>query len=91
MPPFDPTRKLAQLCRRHGLPDSLGERFLPLMQRAAGARADLRGRVIELVDRQLRGLAEERATARRLSAIRDEACLQALAPLLHAWQPDRRP
>jgi hypothetical protein len=89
MPPFDPTRKLAQLCRRHGLPDSMGLRFMPLMQRAAKERADLRKRVIELVDRQLGALAAERATARRLAAIRDEACLKALAPLLHAWRPER--
>ena len=87
MPPFDPARKLAQLCRRHGLPDSSGESFLPLLRRAAEARVELRERVIELVDRQLRALAEERATARRLVSIRDEACLRALAPLLHAWRP----
>ncbi len=89
MPPLDPARKLAQLCRRHGLPDGSGESFLPLLERAVGARAELRERVIELVDRQLRALAEERATARRLAAIRDEACLQALAPLLHAWRPEK--
>ena len=67
----------------------MGVRFLPLLQRAVVARADLRLRVIDLVDRQLRGLAEERAVAKRLAAIRDEACLQALAPLLHVWRPDR--
>lgn len=67
----------------------MGLRFMPLMQRAAKERADLRKRVIELVDRQLGALAAERATARRLAAIRDEACLKALAPLLHAWRPER--
>ncbi|MEO6710095.1 MAG: hypothetical protein ABI054_08835 [Planctomycetota bacterium] len=87
MPPFDPARKLAQLCRRNGLPDSLGAGFLPLLERAANARPDLRSRVIELVDRQLQALAQDRAAARQLAAIRDEACLKALAPLLHAWQP----
>lgn len=87
MPPFDPARKLAQLCRRHGLPEVMGQQFLPLMERAADARPDLRARVVQLVDRQLRAASEERASARKLAAIRDEACLKALAPLLHAWRP----
>jgi len=90
MPPFDPARKLSELCHRHGLPDSAGERFRALLERAAGTRDDLRERVVELIDRQLRAQAEERATARRLGAIHDEACLQALAPLLHAWRPQKR-
>ncbi|HUR27626.1 MAG TPA: hypothetical protein VM509_05520 [Planctomycetota bacterium] len=89
MPPFDPARKLAQLCRRHGLPDSMGERFHALMKRAAEARPDLRARVVEMVDRQLAAAAAERASARRLAAIRDEACLRALAPLLHGWRPGK--
>ena len=90
MPPFDPTRKLAQLCRRHGLPDEVGQRFLLLMERAAQARPDLRERVLELVDRQLAQLAQERATARQQAASRNESCLKALAPLLHDWQPGKR-
>ena len=87
--PFDPARKLAQLCRRHGLPDEAGQRFRPLVERAARARPELLGRVVEFVDRQLKTLAQERAGARRANALRDEACLKALAPLLHAWRPER--
>ena len=89
MTPFDPARKLAQLCRRHGLPDGAGARFLPLLNRAAGARRDLRERVLEFVGRQLKLLAEERAAERQRASLRNEACLKALAPLLHTWSPEK--
>ena len=87
MLPFDPERKLSQLCRRHGLPDEAGEGFLVLLQRVAEARPDLRERVLDLVERQLASMAQERADARRLAAVRDEACLKVVAPLLHRWEP----
>lgn len=86
MVPFDPARKLSQLCRRHGLSDEAGARFLVLLERVSKARPDLRRGMLEMVDRQLAGIAEERAAARRLAAVRDEACLRAVAPLLHGWE-----
>lgn len=87
MLPFDPARKLSQLCLRHGLPDEAGERFLVLLQRVSKARPDLRRGMVEMIDRQLAGVAREQAGARALAAVRDEACLKALAPLLHGWEP----
>ncbi len=89
MMPFDPSIKLEQLCRRHGLPEGSAVRFLPLLARAAGARPALLHQAVEFVDRQLQAQAAERASARRLAAIRNEACLRALAPLLHRWRPER--
>ncbi len=89
MPPFDPKLKLAQLCRRHGLPDGAGARFLPMLERAAAARPDLRERVLAFVGRQLKLMTEERAAERQRAAMRNEACLKALAPLLHAWSPEK--
>jgi hypothetical protein len=87
MLPFDPARKLSQLCRRHGLSDEDGARFLVLFERVSRARPDLRRGMLAMIDRQLAGLAEQRAEARRLAAVRDEACLRAVAPLLHGWEP----
>ncbi|MBK8178046.1 MAG: hypothetical protein IPK67_03955 [Planctomycetes bacterium] len=88
-PAFGPDRKLAQLCRRHGLPDGAGARYLPLLERSARQRADLRLRVVDFVDRELGKLAQQRAKARRACALRNEACLRAVAPLLHKWLPER--
>lgn len=89
MLPFDPAGRLALLCRRHGLPDAAGARFLPLLERASHARPYLRRRVLSFVERQLQRLAKERAEARLETAAKNEACLRALAPLLHTWRPDR--
>ncbi len=89
MSPFDPALKLAQLCRRHGLPDGAGARFLPMLERAANARPDQRDRLLGFVGRQLKLMAEERAAERQRAAIRNEACLRALAPLLHTWSPEK--
>jgi len=89
MPPFDPLHKLSQLCRRHGLPDELGQGFLPLLERVAQARADLRERALAHVERQLALMAQQRAAARLQAAARDEACLRAVAPLLHDWRPEQ--
>lgn len=88
-PAFDPRRKLAQLCRRHGLSEESGARWLHLLQRAAREGAEHRERLIEHVDRELSRLAEERSRARRAAAIRNDACLRAVAPLLHRWLPER--
>jgi hypothetical protein len=89
LPDFDPRRKLGQLCRRHGLSDEAGAHLLPLLERSAKHRPDLRLKAIDFVDRQLRVLAEAQARSRRAAALRDEACLRAVAPLLHRWQPAR--
>jgi hypothetical protein len=89
MPPFDPLHKLAQLCRRHGLPEELGTPFLPLLERVVSQREDLRERALEFVGRRLAEIARERAQLRLSTARRNEACLRALAPLLHEWRPDR--
>lgn len=89
MVPFDPLHKLNQLCRRHGLPEELGLALLPLLERVATSRPDLRERALAFVDRQLSRLARERACARLRAEVRNEACLRAVAPLLHDWRPER--
>lgn len=87
MPHFDPHAKLAQLCRRHGLPDAAGDHFQLLMERASRARAELARTVVEMVDRRLAAIAAERARERVQRRAEDEACLRAVAPLLHRWNP----
>lgn len=89
MLPFDPQHKLDQLCRRHGLAEELGMPFLPLLQRVAKGRPDLRQRALDFVSRRLAEISQERAQARLKACARDEACLRAIAPLLHEWRPDR--
>jgi hypothetical protein len=82
---MNPQRKLSQLCRRHGLPESVGAPLLPLLQQAALARRDLQRSMVAVVDATLAREAERLAQERQTTANLDETCLRAMARVLHGW------
>ena len=83
--PLDPI--LDDLARRYGLPAEFALRLLPLVGRARAAPADVRQRILELVEssfaREARRLAQVRL---RREGEEDKALLR-VARLLHGWNP----
>ncbi|MCC7013215.1 MAG: hypothetical protein IT454_11685 [Planctomycetes bacterium] len=84
---MSPERKLERLCRRHRVPLSIGQRLLPLVERAARADSELRRRLLDVVEATLARDAEELSHAEHL----DERCLIAVASKLHRWSPGDAP
>jgi len=74
------------LCARHGLPESAGTPFLPLVRKALLATDGARERVLRLVDEALGERGEALATGSRNSA-GDDRVLVAVARVLHGWTP----
>ncbi|MBI1380022.1 MAG: hypothetical protein GC161_02900 [Planctomycetaceae bacterium] len=78
---------LDDLARRYGLPAEFALRLLPLVGRARVAPADVRRRILELVEssfaREARRLAEIRL---RREGEEDQALVR-VARMLHGWRP----
>ena len=64
---MDPTQIIEELCRRHRVPRSFGERLRPLIVRAATREPDARQRIMDMIERSFIQEAERermRATQR---------------------------
>jgi hypothetical protein len=79
-PSADPQAVLAALCRLHGLAPQDCQSFLPLVERALGARDSVRRQVLQLVDASLARRALEAGPEGS-----DARVLALLAGLLHGW------
>lgn len=75
---------IEDLCRRHGAAPEAGRQLLPLVRWALQSAPDMRRQVLDLVERTLR-----LRTERRQREAADDAMLQAVARVLHAWSPSR--
>ncbi len=78
-----PEQFLSDLCRRHGIERSRGEKLLPLVRRAMDSPEEVRDRVLRIVEDSIAGRVREDP---RVQA-RDERVLVAVARVLHGWNP----
>ena len=74
-------RKLDRLCRRHGVPLAIGARLLPLLERAEQSNADVRRKLIAVIEATLACDAD----AIRRREEQEQRYLIAVAAALHAW------
>jgi hypothetical protein len=82
---LDPSRFIAQLCRRFRVPPEFGRRLQPLVQRAAESEPEKQRLLLEMVERSF---AEEarRMERERASLPGDEwRALNTVAGVLHGW------
>jgi len=88
VPPLDPDRILDELCRRHGVSRTFGERLRPLLDRARESNADARQRILALVERSFAQEAERvRTEARSEARVVERKMLSSVAAILHDWEP----
>jgi hypothetical protein len=78
---------LRAMCERHGLSPEAGARLLPLVRRALAAPADVRDRILRLVDTNLKGCPSGQIEPDKLWRDLDNEVLIAVARVLHAWTP----
>jgi hypothetical protein len=74
------------LCARHGLPETAGTPFLPLVRKALLATDATRERILRLVDEALADRSEALASGRKTPDA-DDRVLVAVARVLHPWMP----
>lgn len=74
-------RLLERLCRRYGVPIAAGTPLTPLLDRAVRSNANVRGKLIAVVEATLRCEAE---AIRRCEEV-EQRYLIAVAAALHAW------
>lgn len=80
--PMDARTQLADLARRHGVPERRAMRLLPLMERSLGASERLRADIVEIVEATLRA---DLVVLRLEQEEREERALKALSRLLGPW------
>ena len=90
---MQPTQRIQNLCRRHGVSRAFGEKLLPLLERAERLEPEPRQRILDLVTRSFeeegrrqRAQKLERARIRALSP-EDRKVLRTVATLVHGWTP----
>ena len=86
---MEPSKKIAELCRKYGIPPEFGARLRPLLERANESPPEKRQRLLDLVERSF---AEEARRLRRLLSPQDLApedfgLIKTVAGVLHAWEP----
>jgi hypothetical protein len=79
---MDARSQLANLARRHGVPERRALRLLPLMERSIGAPERLRADIVEIVEATLRA---DVVALRLEREAREERSLRALSRLLGPW------
>ena len=84
---MNPQNLLQAMCKRHGIPTKTGERLLPLIRKALEAPAEVRNRILFLVDRNLAEKAKGIESEKRLWNELDQDVLVAVARVLHGWNP----
>ena len=82
-----PENLVEALCRRHGLPTSVGTRLVPLVRRALHSPDAIRDRILALVDRNLAKIAAGQATEDSIWLDIDKEVLISVARVLHGWSP----
>lgn len=86
---MDSDRLFNRLCERHGLdPESMAD-YEPLVARAIASPADVRTRILSMVEDSFarRAGGDPKATLFALERDLDEEVLQAVAKRLHGWSP----
>lgn len=89
---MDPERLFQRLCDRHDLdPEEVAE-YAPLVERAVVSPADVRSRILTLVEDSFarRAGGDDEATLDALEGDLDEEVLRAVAEKLHGWKPPWR-
>jgi hypothetical protein len=79
---MDARSQLANLARRHGVPERRAMRLLPLMERSLGASERLRADIVEIVEGTLRA---DVVALRLEQEERNERSLRALSRILGPW------
>jgi len=86
---MDPSAIIGELCRRHGVSPSFGNRLRPLIERAQVVAPGARERIMDLVERSFAEEARRVAREKAERAEQDRRMLSAVASILHAWEPPR--
>ena len=86
---MDTRRLLQRLCRRHGLPFEEAARLLPILRRAVRSPAEVRDRLLQIVERSLARRAPPgvRHAADAVFRDLDDELLLSVAQVLHVWTP----
>lgn len=89
---MDARRLLKRMCQRHGLPLQGSVRLLSLIERALISPADVRDRILTLVDGNLarRARSPHSATPEQVHVELDEEVLLSVGRVLHGWTPSSK-
>jgi hypothetical protein len=80
-------RRLKRLCRRYRLPYDDAAELLPLLERALTSRPEIRRCLEAVVEASLATRAAQRADRNQATEQMNQQILEALAGLLHGWEP----
>ena len=83
---MSPSKILIDLCAQHGLPVSLGQKLLPLVERGVNAPEAVRERILALVNRTIEREAKRHQVSVREQSI-DDRMLASIAKVVHPWSP----
>lgn len=86
---MDPERLLTRMCTRHGLRLEEASRLLPMVERALESPAQIRDRLLRLVEENLarRSPTHDSPSLRETTADLEEEILFSVARILHNWAP----
>lgn len=86
---MDSRRLLQRICRRHGLPYDDATRLLPILRRAIQSPAEVRDRLLQVVERSLARRAGSAGRYPQDAVFRDldDELLASVAQVLHVWSP----
>lgn len=80
--------QLDELYRRYPLvPQTFGERFVPLVERALAAQPEIGSRILQLVTSSFEKEHERRADELAVRRSQERQMLTVVASVLHAWNP----
>lgn len=89
---MDSRRLLQRICRRHGLAYDEATRLLPILRRAIRSPAEVRDRLLLVIERSLarRSAATARHAPDAVFRDLDDELLVSVAQVLHVWKPTGR-